>query len=246
MTMNSSREFHAAGYAVQAPPPQHTRKQAAPVGAGVLRGGPAGEVRAARFSADLRMRTELPQERLAEADAVGYAAGWAQGRQQAAELAAREAAELAELTARREAERAAEAERSLTAVLVAADRLEQRTLPLLADLEDEVMRAAVTIAEALLGRELRLSPEPAMDALRRALVQVPEGRPVTVRLNPADLAALTPQTGDGTPDEVDGRPVVLVADPGLNPGEAVADSGALTVDARLSTAVARVKELLDQ
>jgi flagellar assembly protein FliH len=59
-------------------------------------------------------------------------------------------------------------------------------------------------------------------------------------LNPADVAALD---GLDLPALV-GRPVKLLADPSLGLGDALAESGASRIDARLTSALARVREVL--
>jgi flagellar assembly protein FliH len=79
--------------------------------------------------------------------------------------------------------------------------------------------------------------------LARVLALAPEQRPVTVRLNPADR--MTIGLSDRTTElVVDGRSITLVEDPTLQPGDAVAVSDATTIDARLGTALERVREVL--
>jgi flagellar assembly protein FliH len=94
------------------------------------------------------------------------------------------------------------------------------------------------------GRELALSESPGRDAVARALELVPVGRPVLVRVNPADHATLTGNAGHEGPLVIDGRTVTLVAAAALASGDAVAESDATVVDARLSAAILRVGEAL--
>jgi len=174
----------------------------------------------------------------ASAVAAGYAEGWAQGVREA-----KAAAEVAEARARatedqHARDRAAALEQAVGAVLAAADQLAQKAVPVLADLEDIVVRGAVQLAEALLGRALAESTEPGLDALRRAMALAPDGGTPTVRLHPADLATLSAPDGEYA---IGGRTVILRADPALSPGDAIAEQGATTVDARLSTALDRVR-----
>jgi flagellar assembly protein FliH len=214
----------------------------------VLRGDRAGTVSAARFETDLRSsRIVTPggATRLhAEAQAAGYAAGWAQGQREA--FAAAEAEQ-----ARREAQAQAEAEAQAAAVMQALDALaaaavslEHRTVPVATELEDAVVRAAFALTETLLGRELAVAEEPGRDAIGRVLALAPAGRPVTVRLHPNDHATLSGgQSGVITLD-IEGRTVTLVPDPALRSGDAVAECDASMIDARLDTALARVREVL--
>lgn len=209
----------------------------------VLPADRAGTVTAARFQTDLRGQKTLPAEvsaRLrAEAHAAGYAAGWAQGRREAdvAATADRERY-AAEAHAAAEAQ-ASTVERAVRALAGAAQSLERRAVPAATDIEDTIVRAAFALAEAIVVRELATATEPGRDALARAMALAPAGRPVTVRLSPADHATLAVSTVD-----TDGRTVTVVADPGLAPGDAVAECDATTIEARLGDALDRVREVL--
>lgn len=115
----------------------------------------------------------------------------------------------------------------------------------------------------------------ALAAVRRAMSLVPEGGPVTVRLHPDDYGCLARQgdtlhtdtghTGTGHPSTghtgyghtgvgrtgeftyaFEGRAITVRADPDLALGDAIAEYGVTTVDARLSTAMARVREVLSR
>ncbi|WP_432978714.1 FliH/SctL family protein [Dactylosporangium sp. CA-233914] len=223
------------------PPPE--RPTTVRYGENVLRDARAGAAPSARFDVDLRERETLPPDLVArwrsEAEAVGYAAGWAQGVHEArvaaaadADRAAQEAAQLAELHRRR-------VEQALHALGQAANALEGRAVPAAHDVEDQIVATAFAIAEAVLTRELGTAAEPGRDALARALALAPSSSPVTVRLNPADRLTI----GE-TELVMDGRMVTLVDDPGLQPGDAVAQCDATTVDARLGPALDRVREVL--
>jgi flagellar assembly protein FliH len=210
----------------------------------VVRGERA--VTAARFDVDLREQPTLPNEvadRLrAEAQAAGYATGWAQGRREA-EVSARAARERTAAQAREQAEmQALRVEQAIAAVTRAAAGLERQMIPVAAEFEDLIVGAAFTLAEAILGRELAMATDPGRDAVARALALAPTGRPITVRLHPGDHATVT--GGQFESVQMDGRTVTLVADPGLQPGDAVAECDATIIDARIAPAVARVREVL--
>ncbi|MCW2640943.1 MAG: flagellar assembly protein FliH [Dactylosporangium sp.] len=210
----------------------------------VVRGERA--VTAARFDVDLREQPTLPNEvanRLrAEAQAAGYATGWAQGRREA-ELVARGARDQTAAQVQQEAEiQAIRVEQALVAVSLAAADLQRRMVPVAAEFEDLIVGTAFALAEAVIGRELAVAAEPGRDAVARALALAPTGRPVTVRLHPADHETVT--GGQPCPVEVEGRTVTLLADPSLQPGDAVAECDATTIDARIAPALARVREVL--
>lgn len=213
----------------------------------VLRGEQADAVTAAQFDVDLRTGAPIPHELVEAARTAaqtgGYAAGWAQG-QRAARVAARAAADQAAAADRAHAAaRSAALNRALAALGAAAAELERRTTRSAADLEETILAAAVELAEAVLGRELTTMDGRALDAARRALALAPTGAPVTVRLHPDDHAILT---ADGEPSELDGRPLTLRPDATLNPGDAVAEYGATTIDAGLPAALTRVRQVLGQ
>jgi flagellar assembly protein FliH len=207
----------------------------------VVRDAAEDTVRSVRFDAGFTQHAALPADVLeklrSQAQATGYAAGWAEGRQ-AAELAARDArdafaAEAAEITAAQEES----SRRVLGALAAAIDRFEQRATPAVEDLERELVEAAFALAEAVVG--LATAVEPGRDALARALALAPAGHGAVARLNPADAATLP-----GTVT-VDGRDVVVVADPALAPGDAVVECEASTIESRLDAALERARQALE-
>jgi flagellar assembly protein FliH len=174
------------------------------------------------------------EEVRAAARAAGYAAGWAEGRRAAA---AEALADKARLDAEDARLRLATRGRADAAITAAVEDWTRRTTPVLDDLADLVVDAALDLAEAIIGRELSASarPETARLALRRALTPLAPGTPVVVRMNPVDLQSVD----TGTAHE--GHLVQLVADPSLSSGDAVAEQEGATVDARISSALARAR-----
>jgi len=215
----------------------------------ILRGSQAQSVTTARFEVDLRRTTEAPipaeviERVTAEARATGYAEGWAQGQREARVAAGHAAAQVAAEQREFERIRAHALEQALDAVAAAAEQLERRTVPAATELAEQVLHGMVELAEALLGRELADAPDRGLDALRRVMAPAPQTGTVTVRLHPADFASLG---ADGSDYVFHGRPVVLRPDASLSPGDALAEQGTTTVDARLSEAIRRVREVLDQ
>lgn len=176
---------------------------------------------------------QLPDEVLAPAraaaEAAGYAAGWAKGVQ-----AARAVVDAEQETARRATEaRAAELVQALAAVQSAAHHLELRSAPTLEQAEQLLLDAAFDLAEAIVGARLRDDATRGVDALNRVLGLAAPREPVRVHLHPADLRIV--RTAD-VPENVE-----LVPDPTQAPGDAVAHCGATEIDARIGTAVDRVR-----
>lgn len=176
--------------------------------------------------------------------AEGFAAGYAAGAREAARVAQEDAARA---RAAQEARRAAAQDaldRALAVLAAAATAAAARTVPVVHDVEARLHEAALDLATAVLGVELADHARGARAALARVLAHVEGTEPVTVRLHPADLAAL-PAAADATgaaPTVPDG--VTLVADPTLAPGDAVADLPDGYLDARLDRAVARARAAL--
>jgi flagellar assembly protein FliH len=205
----------------------------------VLRGGTErpGTSAAGLLSMDLRPEglARLDPARVdaavEEGRARGYQEGWEAGRAEA----------LAEAQARAHAEAAASRAR-LDALLTATEvRLAEAVDRMTAEgalVAERAGELAGAIAEAVVGHELATHPEPATAAARRALALAPDAIAVTLHLHPDDVAVLDADAL-GT-----SATVRVVADESLAPGDCIAEAGWTTVDARVATALARVREAL--
>lgn len=176
----------------------------------------------------------------AQAREEGFARGYADGLA-AAEVEARQRLER-ELDAMRaaESERVESVRRALATLDAAAEALAKREAMTLSDVEDRLLAMAFQLATALLGRELSLADSPVRDALRRALAVLPGDVPVHVTVHPGDVAALAEVDDDLTR----GRQVRIDTDPDVEPGSCRADGGFRHVDASLSAAFERVRQVL--
>jgi len=177
-----------------------------------------------------------PDRPSAGAEAAGRAAGYAAGRR-AAE------AELAELRTQAELEAAGSRaaargriEGALTLLGTAADEFATRAVPVLDAFDEALLAAAVQIAEAILQRELADDTAAALGAVRRAMAVSDPAELRRVRLHPADLELLAGLD----------LPVEVVADASIAHGDAIADLAHGSIDARLGTAVDRVRAALAQ
>jgi flagellar assembly protein FliH len=175
----------------------------------------------------------------AQAREQGFAAGRAEGLLAAESVVAaveRDAQQrLAEVQARWERRLV-----SATAALGAAVRqLEDSARPVADEIGESIVATVLTLVEDVLGRELVLAGDPAMDAIRRALTFCPADAPALVRLHPDDLAEIPAEALAGLPDSVR-----VIADPSVERAGAVAESGPRRIDAQLSAALARVQAVL--
>jgi flagellar assembly protein FliH len=158
-----------------------------------------------------------------QAEADGYRAGM--------EAAQAEAATAAE-RARAQIRSALDALASATAQAAVALRSEQKRL------EAAAVNLSFDIAEAILAREVALAVDPGRDAAVRALAELPANGPATLRLHPDDVAAM------GGIDMF-GAETKVVPDPSIGRGGCMLDVGAAMVDARIETALQRVRQILD-
>ncbi|MEO6503719.1 MAG: FliH/SctL family protein [Jatrophihabitantaceae bacterium] len=201
------------------------------------------------FISDVAVPDRLIEQARGQARAVGYAQGWSQGSREAADSGAVERA-LAQ--AGLESSLAAHRQRVESAVQAlhgAAAQLQQSTMSITDQITDQILAAAVELAEALLGRALSDPDIAAPAALARILRLAPAGEPVTVWLNPADHDTLTGPAGTaliGSVEGATGRGITFETDPSLQAGDALARCASTTIDARLAEGVARLREYLSR
>ncbi len=193
----------------------------------VIRAAAAGAVRLNRLVPEPLESVAEPLDRLRD---EAFRVGYDEGRRRAAEEAAAAAARAA-----------AEHEARISAGL---SLLENAALLVRAQLSEEVdrleraaTRLAMGLTEEILQRELELAASPGADAIARALRLVPGDTPAVVRCNPADLELLSPVTARG---------LRLEPDPEIGRGGCQLDTGATLVDARIETALQRVRAVLEQ
>ncbi|GIF11053.1 hypothetical protein Ate01nite_10850 [Actinoplanes teichomyceticus] len=212
----------------------------------MIRGAVADNATAARFATDLRRPDpndpKLLEEAKQQARTTGYAEGWAQGKRDAAMAAEAGAARALAAEEQHEQRRTAALAHAVNALGRAVTELENQLMPTFTELQELVLASAFELAEAIVGRSLHDDPERGRDALRRAMTAAPEQGNVVVRLHPDDYRNLVGDTG-GVFD-YQGRQISLQADPTLQPGDAIAETGTATVDATVAAAVARAREAL--
>ena len=181
------------------------------------------------------------QEKYDDGYTHGHAAGYTAGLRAADADRLRRLEELeADFAARRDQQQA-KAARLAALLRSAAEALNARTLPTVAEAEGTLVAAAVELTEAILGYELADRSKAARAALDRAVSGSKGLDVVAIRMHPQDLAVLAELEpgAEGSDPRVE-----LTADPSLSPGDAVAELPHGFLDAKISTAVARVKQAL--
>jgi flagellar assembly protein FliH len=171
-----------------------------------------------------------------DAELRGYAAGYAAGARRAERMLDERRTAL-ETAARQQRELAAtaEAQRSMRLDRVVA-ALEARLEPTLDAARATLVASAVELAEALIGRELA-DDELSARAIAARVAAADEERVVTrVRVHPAEVSDVALM--------LTGRALEVVGDAGLARGDAIAELPQGFLDARISTALARVRRAL--
>ena len=161
----------------------------------------------------------------------GFAAGIAEAEEAAAEL---------------EATYAERVQQAVFALTSAVDSIDQREAVEWGAVAELLCRAAFDLTAEIVGRELAIDPEPARTALHRALVAAPEGRDAVARLHPLDAEVLGVNLESGQPIDIrsGGRVIRLSPDERITQGDCIIELGNTLVDARISTALERVREAL--
>lgn len=175
-------------------------------------------------------REKVLSEARIQGHAAGFAAGAAAARLDAEEAAAAAAASFA---AQRLAA-AAELEQRLAILDAAAAAMHERAVPVLEAMEHALAGAALDIARTVIGCELANGETSVQAALARALNPATPAPVHTVRLHPQDLAMLP----------ADVPAVKFVPDAALERGDAVAEYTEGFLDARMCTALERIRASL--
>lgn len=191
----------------------------------ILRPAPAGSGSAVATVEELEARQREARD---EAARIGYEDGFVAGQREA----------LAQAQAQAEqTEQAVHA--ALAALEAAAAHLHTQQSITIADVEQQTITMALSIAEAIVGHEVAAAQAPARDALVRALALAPRGIDAVARLHPDDAELI----GDVTALAAD-RSISIVADASVESGGCILDVGPCRIDAQVGPAVDRVRKAL--
>lgn len=134
------------------------------------------------------------------------------------------------------------AERVIEAVQLAVERTEMAARQQLEETNGLAVDLALELAALILGREIAASTNPGRDAIERCLAETAAFGPITVRLNPEDIACLDEPTG--VTDSQHGANYRVIADPHVASGDAIVDIDGGRLDGSITAALARVAEVL--
>ncbi|HMK98124.1 MAG TPA: FliH/SctL family protein [Acidimicrobiales bacterium] len=175
-----------------------------------------------------------PQERYDHGFKRGYMAGYTEGARQA------EAERASEIAAQKSTWSAtmARATALLSQLASATDQYVASFGTRDLAVSERVLGAAFSLAEAVVGFELRARPERALEMARALLAEMPAG-PAIVRANPVDEPMMSQAAASLRGG---GYGVSVVADPSVGPGGCIVTSGGKTADARIEASLDRARE----
>lgn len=193
----------------------------------ILKGAGAAESRIVKRSVyeSGRSAEEILAEARTEADRLV-----AEGREQAAEV--RENAV---------AEGRAEGLRAWNERILEATAARDQAL---AEAERETLELAVHIAEKIIGEQLRLDPAAMASIVREALKSARRDKDVTLEVHPDSVQAVEAQLDELRRHSPQGALFAVRGDTSISPGGCVIRTEAGTVDARLESQLACLRELL--
>jgi flagellar biosynthesis/type III secretory pathway protein FliH len=144
----------------------------------------------------------------------------------------------------RDAGAAAERQRlesSLASVISLLVELREREARWTERVEENVCALAVAVGRQLFDGELQASPANVATLVRRALTEFPIDQPVTIRVNPSDLASITASAvTDGSQITLGRAEAQWIPDPRVTPGGCMIEGRDRIVDGRVDTALERI------
>lgn len=172
---------------------------------------------------------------------AGYQAGYDTGERAAQETVEQDAEHERQARAAREAEQLAYQEDTLRETVAALESIAQALADPLANtadaLEPELLALTTTLARRVIMEELRLRPELIQGVLRQALAQLPSRlHAVRVHVHPDEQATLAAYAASCDEN------LTWVADPAIERGGCLIDSGPSRIDASLDT---RLRQSID-
>jgi flagellar assembly protein FliH len=172
---------------------------------------------------------------------AGYLEGYQKGHQEGRDAADQEASEEQRARDAREQEQRARDEQRLQETVAALEGVASDLADPLANLVDalepELLTLTVTLARRVIMQELSTRPELIQGVLLRALEQLPSRHhAIRVRVHPDECSILT------TYAESLGETITWLADPAIEQGGCIVDSGPSRIDA---TVEARLRQSID-
>jgi type III secretion system HrpE/YscL family protein len=110
--------------------------------------------------------------------------------------------------------------------------------------EAELVKLAVAVAEKIIGRTVQTDPSTVLQTVSEALKSVRSERRITVKVNPAEEAALREQAGALKMLCAQVGDLVIVGNPSIAMGGCIVESELGMIDAQISTQLASIEKAL--
>ena len=133
---------------------------------------------------------------------------------------------------------------SAAALEAAAGAMHDARQRFLDDLEPQVLELAVAIAEQLVQREVEVDRDVVRATARRALTHLTDRESMVVRVNLADLEAMRNERVTLLEQFEEVRQLVVQADDDVGPGDCIAESELMQVDASMSAQLDAIMQVL--
>lgn len=131
----------------------------------------------------------------------------------------------------------------VTALLVEAGRLRDKKI---AELEHQVTRLAVKIAEKILGRELLLNDEAVVDVAAQALLTARQQKEISLRINPKDARVIRENQRRLIDQLSRAKQIEIREDEEVPRGGVLIETEVGVIDARLDVQLEMLKRVLEE
>ena len=139
------------------------------------------------------------------------------------------------------AEERARLQTSMLTVTSLLEALRDREVRWMDRLQENLCALSVAVGRQLFDAELQSAGAHTVALVRRALTEFPIDQPVSIRVNPTDLASITAAAvADGAPLTVGRAEAQWIPDPRVTPGGCVVEGRDRIIDGRVDTALERL------
>lgn len=109
--------------------------------------------------------------------------------------------------------------------------------------ESKLFETALTVAERIVRQKIQVDPDVVKEAVREAVAQIRETRPVRIRIHPTDAARIE-EFKKMSPEAFRDLPATLLADETLAPGDCIAETGLEFIDATVGKKLETLRDRL--
>jgi flagellar biosynthesis/type III secretory pathway protein FliH len=130
---------------------------------------------------------------------------------------------------------------AMAALQEALDSVQEGAERWVGNAEENIVALAIGVARQVVGREISLDHEIVVELVRRAMSEFPVAQPLTVRLHPSDLHAVSSTVAPSNDGSLGLRnEIQWVGDARIAPGGCFIEGRERIVDGRVDTALERL------